>query len=122
MSAGKNPEQRSFSDVCHSFPPSLPPQKVPILCFLFVAVHTCVYCVVFVVVFLLLWDYGGKRLRRIFLTRANYRLDGSQRFSPIPHIFPPLVCGRRPRLGSLCQRAVVSGNSVSPPPVQQSAL
>lgn len=37
------------------------------------------------------WDYRGKRLRRIFLTRAlsgQLLSDGSQRFSPITCIFP----------------------------------
>lgn len=34
----------SFGDCCHSFPPSSPPHNIPILGFLFVAIHTCVYC------------------------------------------------------------------------------
>lgn len=62
------------------------------------------------------WDYQGKRLRRIFLTRA---LSGQLLSWWKPEIltnymhFSCLVRGRQPRLNSHCQRAVVSGNGLS---------
>lgn len=114
-------------------PTQLPPHTIPILGFLFVAVHTCVYCppppschCIHATARCSQDGIIGENVCAAYfsqgLSLANYCLDGSQRFSPITRIFPHLVCGRRPRLGSPCQRGVVSGNSVAPRPAGRSVM